>query len=193
MEKLFPKVTGDIMIIIIANIIDFVAAMVQIWSGTIKKKNKILAVQTVQIGMQTVSMLLLGGITGAISNVLCCVRNVFCFKEWLTWPVKGAFIAIQFGLTWKFNTQGALGWLPFWVCAIYIVLMDVKDQIQFKILSTVSFVPWVIYFFAIKSYTGSFFAALTTVTSTIALVSMIKEKKNGELAEKAETDCDVEG
>jgi uncharacterized membrane protein len=157
------------------------------------KKNKILAVQTVQIGMQTVSMLLLGGITGAISNVLCCLRNLFCFKEWLTWPVKGGFIAVQFVLTMKFNTQGALGWLPFWVCAIYIVLMDVKDQIQFKILSTVSFIPWVVYYLAIRSYTGAFFAALTTITSTIALVSMIKEKKNGKLTDMPEGDCEAEG
>jgi hypothetical protein len=71
--------------------------------------------------------------------------------------------------------------------------MDVKDQIQFKILSTVSFIPWVVYYLAIRSYTGAFFAALTTVTSTIALVSMIKEKKNGKLTDMPEGDCEAEG
>ena len=56
--------------IIIANIIDFLAAMVQIYSGTLKSKGKILIVQTIQIGMQTISMFLLGAVTGGISNIL---------------------------------------------------------------------------------------------------------------------------
>ena len=48
--------------IVIANIIDFIASMVQIYSGTVKEKGKILVMQIVQLGMQTVSMVLLGAI-----------------------------------------------------------------------------------------------------------------------------------
>ncbi|MCR4781503.1 MAG: YgjV family protein [Lachnospiraceae bacterium] len=162
------------MIIVIANIIDFIAAMVQIWSGTIKKKQHLLLAQTVQMGLQTVSMSMLGGISGAIGNVLSCIRNLVCYKEWLNWPLKILFIAAQFGLTWKFNVQGALGWLPFWVCAIYIVFMDIKDHVHFKILSTISYLPWVVYFFMIQSYTGSLFALITTITSGWTLVKMIR-------------------
>ena len=162
------------MIVIIANIIDFIAAMVQIWSGTIKKKNRILAAQTVQMGLQILSMGLLGGITGAIGNVLSVIRNMVCYKDWLNWPLKIVFIVAQLFLTWKFNVQGALGWVPFWVCAVYIVFMDVKDPIKFKVLSTVSYIPWVIYFFMIKSYTGSLFAAITAATSAWTLIIMMK-------------------
>jgi hypothetical protein len=162
------------MIVIIANIIDFIAAMVQIWSGTIKKKNRILAAQTVQMGLQILSMGLLGGITGAIGNVLSVIRNMVCYKDWLNWPLKIIFIVAQLFLTWKFNVQGALGWVPFWVCAVYIVFMDVKDPIKFKVLSTVSYIPWVIYFFMIKSYTGSLFAAITAATSAWTLIIMMK-------------------
>jgi hypothetical protein len=59
--------------IVIANIIDFIASMVQIYSGTVKEKGKILVLQILQLGIQTISMLLLGAIPGAISNVLSCV------------------------------------------------------------------------------------------------------------------------
>ena len=72
------------MTVMIANMIDFVAALVQVGSGSIKKKSKILAVQTVQLLMQSVSMLLLGGVTGAVSNVLSCYRNYLCYKDKLT-------------------------------------------------------------------------------------------------------------
>ena len=69
------------MTILIANIIDFLAALIQVGSGSIKKKSKILAVQILQLMMQAVSMLLLGGVTGAVSNVLSCYRNYLCYKE----------------------------------------------------------------------------------------------------------------
>ena len=68
------------MVVIAANVIDFVAALLQVGSGAIKKKSRILAVQIIQLLMQAVSMLLLGGVTGAVSNVLSCYRNYLCYK-----------------------------------------------------------------------------------------------------------------
>ena len=69
--------------ILIANIIDFAASMVQIYTGAVKEKAKILLLQILQLGMQTVSMLLLGAIPGAVSNVLSCIRNYLCYKDFL--------------------------------------------------------------------------------------------------------------
>lgn len=166
--------------IIIANIIDFLASMVQIYSGTVKEKGKILVLQILQLGMQTISMILLGAIPGAISNVLSCIRNYLCYKNVFTWPIKIALIVISLVLTVPFNNQGLLGYLPFVVCTIYVLFMDIKDPIKFKLLVTLTFVPWVFYFFIIKSYTGAFFAATTVVTSTWTLIQMMRgEKKRG--------------
>jgi len=162
--------------IVIANIIDFVASMVQIYSGTVKEKGKILILQIVQLGMQTVSMVLLGAIPGAISNVLSCVRNYLCYKNIFTWPIKIILIALSLVLTVPFNNQGLLGYLPFAVCTIYVLFMDIKDPIKFKVLVTLTFVPWIFYFFIIKSYTGAFFAATTVVTNVWTLGKMKKEK-----------------
>ena len=66
---------------IAANVIDFLAACIQVGSGSIKSKSKILVVQILQLLMQAVSMLLLGGVTGAVSNVLSCYRNYLCYKD----------------------------------------------------------------------------------------------------------------
>ena len=163
--------------IIIANIIDFVAAIVQVGSGAIKKKSRILIVQTVQLLMQAVSMLLLGGVTGAVSNVLSCFRNFLCYKDKLNVVWKAILIVASIGFTIALNDQGLLGIIPAAVCTIYIIFMDVKDPVKFKLLVTLSFVPWAVYHFLLKSYTGAIFDVATVVTNAVTLFKMVKDNK----------------
>jgi len=163
--------------IIIANIIDFVAAIVQVGSGAIKKKSRILIVQTVQLLMQAVSMLLLGGVTGAVSNVLSCFRNFLCYKDKLNVVWKVILIIASIGFTIALNDQGLLGIIPAAVCTIYIIFMDIKDPVKFKLLVTLSFVPWAVYHFILKSYTGAIFDVATVVTNAVTLFKMVKDNK----------------
>ena len=165
------------MMIVIANVIDFVAALVQVGSGSIKQKSKILLVQTVQLLMQAVSMLLLGGVTGAVSNVLSCYRNYLCYKEKLSSFWKAVLIAASVLMTVLLNEQGLLGMLPAVVCSVYILLMDIKDPVKFKVLVTVSFLPWMVYHFVLKSYVGAIFDAATVITNSITLWQMIRDRK----------------
>ena len=164
------------MALIAANVIDFLAALLQVSSGAIKKKGRILVVQIIQLLMQAVSMLLLGGVTGAVSNVLSCYRNYLCYKEKLTTPWKVALIAASVLMTILLNDQGILGMLPAAVCTVFIIFMDVKDPIKFKLLVTLSFVPWMVYHFILGSYVGAAFDAETIITNAITLIAMIKEK-----------------
>lgn len=119
------------MIIIIANVIDFLAATIQVGSGWMKQKTKVLIAQIVQLLLQGVSMLLLGGITGAVSNVLSCFRNYLCYKGKLSNLWKGILIASSVLMTVLLNEQGIQGIIPAAVCTVYILLMDTKDAIRF--------------------------------------------------------------
>lgn len=174
--------------IIIANVIDFVAALIQVGSGSIKKKSNILVVQIIQLLMQGVSMLLLGGITGAISNVLSCYRNYLCYKEKLNRVWKGILIAASVAMTLLFNNQGWLGIIPVAVCTVYILLMDVKDPIKFKLLVTLSFVPWIIYHFALQLYVAAIFDAVSVITSAVTLCLMMRGKKREDVESVSNTD-----
>ena len=165
------------MTVIIANAIDFVAALVLVASGSIKKKTKILVVQSVQLLMQAVSMLLLGGVTGAVSNVISCYRNYLCYKEKLNTAWKIMLIGVSVAMTVLLNDQGLLGILPAVICAVYIVFMDLKDPVKFKLLVTVSFIPWIFYHFALRAYVATFFDAATVMTNAVTLILMIREKK----------------
>lgn len=163
--------------VLAANIIELLGSLLQVFSGSIKQKAKILLVQTVQLMVQGVSMLLLGGVTGAVSNVLSCFRNYLCYKEKLNLVWKLILIAASIGMTILLNEQGLLGIIPAAVCTVYILLMDVKDPIKFKLLVTLSFLPWLFYHFALKSYVGAVFDAATILTNSITLFLMLKEKK----------------
>jgi hypothetical protein len=165
------------MTVIIANVIDFLAALIQVGSGSIKKKSKILIVQTVQLLMQAISMLILGGVTGAVSNVLSCYRNYLCYKEKLSTAWKVILIVASILMTVLLNEQGLLGIIPATVCTVYIILMDVKDPIKFKLLVTLSFIPWMIYHFALKAYVGAIFDAATVISNGITLLLMVRESK----------------
>ena len=165
------------MAIITANIIDFLAALILVGSGSIKQKPRILLVQTLQLLMQAVSMLLLGGVTGAVSNVLSCYRNYLCYKDRLNTFWKIFLIAASVAMTFLLNDQGLLGIIPVAVCTVYILLMDMKDPVKFKLLVTLSFIPWMVYHFVLKSYVGAFFDAATVISNAITLWVMIREKK----------------
>ena len=163
--------------VLAANIIDFVAALLQVGSGAIRKKSRILAVQILQLLMQATSMQLLGGITGAVNNVLSCLRNYLCYKEKLNVPWKAILIAASVGLTLLLNDQGLLGIIPVAVCTVYILLMDLKDPIAFKLLVTLTFVPWVFYHFFLGAYVATVFDILSVITNAVTLGVMIKEKR----------------
>ena len=161
---------------LIANIIDFLASILMVASGSIKKKAKILAVQIIQLLMQSVSMLLLGGITGAVNNVLSCLRNYICYKEKMNAVWKAVLIVASIALTLLLNDQGLLGLIPVVVCTVYILLMDIKDPIAFKLLVTLTFVPWVFYHLFIGAYVAAIFDTLSVITNAVTLGIMIKEK-----------------
>ncbi|WP_026654073.1 MULTISPECIES: YgjV family protein [Butyrivibrio] len=161
---------------LIANIIDFFAAMIQIGTGAVKKKSKILILQIVQLLMQGVAMLLLGGITGAVNNVLSCVRNFICYKEKLNLLWKIFFIAASVVMTILLNNQGLLGIIPAAVCIVYILFMDVKDPLKFKMLVMLTFIPWLIYHFILGSYTGAASDAATIIANIVTIIKMRKEK-----------------
>ena len=166
------------MTVIIANSIEFIAALIQVATGSIKQKTKILIAQIIQLLMQGVSLLLLGGITGAISNVLSCFRNYLCYKDKLSIFWKAILIAASVGMTVLFNEQGLLGIVPAAVCTVFIIFMDVKDPVKFKLLVTLTFVPWMFYHFILKSYVGAIFDVATIIVNTIALASMLKSRNS---------------
>ena len=120
--------------ILLGNLISLAGAVLMVVIGFIKRKEKVLAVQCVQFSLMGAGNLVLGGVTGALSNLLSLVRNLICYKTGITLPLKLIFIAAQAGLSLWVNTQGLIGLLPVIAACIFTWFLDVKSDLGMKIL-----------------------------------------------------------
>jgi len=162
--------------IIIGNVIALVASLLMVYSGIIKQKKKILFIQTIQIGLSVISNIVLGGIVGAIINVLSCIRNILCYKDKLNilWKVLISIIAIV--LSVKFNNLGLIGILPLISTITYLWLMNIKDVVKFKLLIIFTMVLWFVYDLAIKSYSSAVFDLMTSITNIYSILKLNNKK-----------------
>ena len=163
--------------IIIGNVIALTASIIMVYSGYLKEKKKILFTQLIQIALAVVSNLILGGYTGAIINAVGCVRNVLCYKDKLGTKEKVFLIVISAILSIAFNNLGWIGYMPLVSTTVYIIFMNIKDVKKFKYLTIVTMILWFVYDFYIKAYTAAIFDFMTVITSTIAIIQIIRKKE----------------
>ena len=163
--------------IIIGNIIAIVASLLMVSSGLIKRKNKIIYIQTIQIGLCVISNIILGGITGAIINVISCIRNILCYKNKLERKEKTILIIISIILSLLFNNLEIIGILPLISNIFYTLLMDIQDVIKFKKLIIFTMVMWFIYDLYIKSYSSAIFDFMSIITNIISIYKISHSKK----------------
>lgn len=168
--------------IVLGNIIALIASILMVYSGILKTKKKILYIQTIQIGLSVVSNAILGGITGAIINILSCVRNILCYKNKLNKVAKTILIFLAIILSFKFNNLGILGTLPLISMVVYILFMNVKDVIKFKYLIIFTMIMWFVYDLYVKSYTSAVFNFVNIIANIISIIQIknkiVRIKKN---------------
>lgn len=165
--------------ILIGNIVAFIASILMVYSGIIKDKKKIVFIQTIQIGLFVLSNLILGGITGAITNIICCIRNILCYKNKLNFKEKTILTITLIVISLKFNNLGLLGFLPVISNIIYMWNMNTKNIINFKLLNIFSTTTWLVYDLSISSYTSSLFNVANIIANTISIYDLKKNKKRG--------------
>lgn len=163
--------------IIIGNIIALIASLIMVYSGSLKRKKEILYAQTIQIGLFVLSNFILGGITGAIINIFNFIRNILCYKDKLDLKAKIILIILSATISIMFNNLGFIGLLPVISTVVYIILMNTKDIIKFKLLNVFSIFTWLIYDLVIKSYTSVIFDFMGIVANIFAIIQISLKKK----------------
>ena len=161
-------------IVLIANGISILGAILMVAIGLIKSKKGVLLAQCGQFTLLGLSNLLLGGLTGVIVDIVSIIRNVYCSKRNMTWPVKIAFIVIQLIIAVPMNKIGWLGWLPIISTSIFTLFIDVKKDEHLKILIIFTTMFWVVYDFGLMNYTASLFDALSIVSNVVGLIMILK-------------------
>ncbi len=161
--------------LIIGNAFAFFGSIVMIGIGFIKNKNKILLAQCLQCALLGVGNLILGGITGFITNVITVIRNLVSCKVEFNTAWKLFFIVIQIIPALAINKMGTIGMLPIVSACIFTWFMDTKNEIFFKVIIIITMVMWIVYDFSLKNYVAFSFDLLTTFSNSITLYKMTKE------------------
>lgn len=163
-------------IVVIANIISFVGAVIMVVSGLLKTKRNILIAQNIQFAIQAVGNILLGGYSGAAINLISIVRNVFCVFVPFTWLWKVVFIALQAGLTIWVNGLALIGLLPLLAACLFTVFLDTKNDVLLKFVLTAAQVLWAIYDFSIQNYAFFVFDILTILSNLIGIFLLVRKR-----------------
>lgn len=163
------------MIYVVGNVIAFIAALIMVYSGLMKNKKKIIYAQSVQLGLISISDLIMGGITGAIVNLVSCVRNILCYKNKLNITAKILITLMTTILSIKFNNLGFIGLLPLISTIVYIWTMDTKNVIKLKIVIIFTMITWFIYEMTIKLYISAIFD-IANIIANIITIKKIKSK-----------------
>lgn len=164
-------------IVLIANGVALVGALLMAGIGLLKKKEQILLVQCVQFAIQGAANLMLGGMTGLISNGVSIARNLFCLKFEYTSLWKVVFMAVQVVLSAGGNNLGLLGWLPVISAVIYTWFLDLKDEVQLKTVMIIAQIMWVVYDFMLMNYVSFAFDLLTICSNLMGIRLILKERR----------------
>jgi len=120
--------------LLIGNIVALIASFIFVYSGILKKKNKILIAQGIQKGLSTISNIILKGYAGAVIHAISLVRNILCYYGKLNVLAKIIITILTVVLTIIFNNLGLIGIIPLVASFLYLWFMDTKDIVKFKYL-----------------------------------------------------------
>ena len=95
--------------------------------------------------------------------------------------MKLVIIAIYTTLSFLLNNMGWIG-IVMWIGSIaYIMLMDLKNVIQFKLLIISTMIIWLIHDFMARSYVAFAFDIGTIVANVIAIIRILIQNQKGAL------------
>ena len=162
-------------IVIIGNIVSFIGSLIMISVGLMKTKRQILIMQNLQFAVMTASNLILGGVTGALSNVVGIVRNIVSSRVCFSTRWKLLFIAIQGILTIVVNKAGLLGWFPFIAAAAFTWFLDTRNERVLKGAIIFGELLWIVYDLSNRNYAGLVFDVITVFSNIAGIILITRD------------------
>ena len=142
------------------------------YSGVLKKKDRILITQSIQKAFSSVSNIVLKGYSGAIIHAVSIISYLLCYFGKLTVLARILITIVIVTLSVTFNNRGIIGFLPVISSCAYLWLLNIKDIVKFKYLLLFTIVLWCIYDFTIRSYTSFAFGIFSIITTSISVMQI---------------------
>ena len=163
--------------LLIGNAVSMIGCLIMVLIGFLKRNNHILMAQCAQCLFMGAGNLILGGVSGFISNVVTIFRNLVFLKLKNTVFLKVFFILLQLVLSWSSLTAGFISWLPLIAAALFTWCMDTKSPAKLKICILCTQVMWLTYDLYFRNYVASAFDVMTMVSNVIGLYMVCKKNK----------------
>ena len=163
--------------LLIGNAVSMIGCLIMVLIGFLKRNNHILMAQCAQCLFMGAGNLILGGVSGFISNVVTIFRNLVVLKLNDTVFLKVFFILLQLILSWSSLTAGFISWLPLIAAALFTWCMDTKSAVKLKIVILCTQVMWLAYDLYFRNYVASAFDVMTMVSNVIGLYMVCKKNK----------------
>lgn len=163
--------------ILLGNILSLFGCCMMVAIGLVKKKEKILLYQCVQLSLQGLGYLALGAFSGAVANLVSIARNLVFTKTKGSLWLKLLFIAIQVGLAAAGWNGRAIEVLPILTTVLFVAFLDTKSDLTFKAVNMACMVMWATYDWTYHNYVAFTCDILTIVSSGVALVGLMKKKQ----------------
>ena len=163
--------------LLIGNAVSMIGCLIMVLIGFLKRNNHILMAQCAQCLFMGAGNLILGGISGFISNVVTIFRNLVFLKLKNTVFLKVFFILLQLVLSWSSLTAGFISWLPLIAAALFTWCMDTKSAVKLKIVILCTQVMWLTYDLYYLNYVASAFDVMTMISNCIGLYMILKKSK----------------
>ena len=162
--------------LLIGNAISMIGCLIMVAIGFLKKTSHILIAQSIQCCFMGFGNLILGGISGFISNIVTIARNLVFVKHPITTGLKICFIALQALLSVKSLAAGFIGWLPLIAAGLFTWFLDTKSEARLKIVILITTLMWLIYDLHYRNYVAATFDMMTFASNLIGFFMVRKAK-----------------
>ena len=166
--------------IVLGNGVFFLGAVILVSLGLIRTKRNILIAQIAQEAFMGTGMLILGGISGFIVDMVAIVRNVVCIRWKYTLKWKLIFIAAQVGLYAVLGAEGLYGWLPVMAMCLFTWYLDSENVVLLKVILAVMQLMFLIYDARLQNYVGMGVDIVSAATN-VAGIFLVKKTKSSQL------------
>ena len=162
--------------LIIGNAVSMIGCLIMVLIGLLKQKSHILIAQSVQCLFMGAGNLILGGVSGFISNIVTIIRNLVFLKFRNTAALKVFFILLQLILSLGSLTDGFISWLPLIAAALFTWCMDTRSPAKLKICILCTQVMWLAYDLYYRNFVASAFDVMTFISNVIGLYMVCRKK-----------------
>ncbi len=163
--------------LLLGNLAAFVGCTIMVLTGLIKEKKKVLVGQCVQFSFMALGNILLGAVSGCVSNVIGFFRNLVFARTSGSRGLKIVFIVVQLILTWLTWNGSAMECLPILATVAFTWCLDTKSDILFKGVNGGGQILWAIYDFYYCNYAGFAFDILSVVSNLIGIILIRRDRK----------------